>query len=380
MVLPLVLAFGTEGYLEPHDSGAWHHFGITRRAAAEAGWAQGAGTELAFAADVIDRYLWDPAWLYEGGMARVRAAREIAPALRTLHMDDLTTPELVEASFERVLTGTRVAIRWCAEAAGEHAVAAVRGVVGFALHCVQDFYSHSTWINAPQRRGITWDERIDAGVEYADLEVGRYQVRGAPRHGAIGLAGPGRAAVRIPLRGGIGVPAGIAGIGRGVTLDSRWQAPTGVRTRGIAHEVSGEEAFEMASELAERHSARWLRELALEAQALGLDALWERVMHDDDGGAHAQSRVAQDPRLRPHLFLGAGASAGREPDPDAWFLRVTARRRDGQATSRVLGPFPAAGGRLAQDVTDGARAVARHPSVVGAWAFRRGGSADLLRL
>lgn len=259
-------------------------------------------------------------------------------------------------------------------------MAAVRGVVGFALHCVQDFYSHSTWINAPERRTVTWDEREVAGViRYPDLEVGRYQVRGAPRHGAIGLAGPGRAAVRIPLRGGVGVPAGIAGIGRGLTLDSRWQAPTGVRTRGIEAEVTGEEAFEIVSELAERHSVQWLRDLAEHAQRCGLGALWERVMHDDDGGASAQAHVAQDPRLRPHLFLGAGASAGREPDQDAWYLRVTAQRH-GRPTSRVLGPFPASDAPLAQVVTPGARTAAAHPAVVAAWAFRRGSHPALLRV
>lgn len=369
-LLPLVTpAFGADAILAPsHDLDAWHHRRLTLLAAREAGWSEAAAQELARHADGIDRMLFNPVWIAAGGPRRIWGSAVGRWANEQIHFDDLTSPGLVAAAWERYLGGARCALRWAATHPRTEAVAIVRCAVGLTLHAVQDFYAHSTWIDDPARRDITWQEAEGA---HADLRTGTWALPATPRHGGFGLRSRERPIpVELRLRGRCVLPRGVAGASAGITLDSRWQAPIAVRERGI--ELDGDAAFACAATLALRSSRQVLDLLAADAAALGDDvaSLWDEA---SGGAAHPDPIAAlEDPALMPQPFLAAGAAPGVEPDRDAWFVRVGAAGPHasrwsvgGRAT--WFGPLR----RLPR------RAV---PSALSAVAFRRGRAPEVVLL
>ena len=225
--LAVMPAFGSESYLAPWPAPeVWHHEGLTRDAAEAAGFSRAAGGEIAFHATYIDHYLVNPLWRLRGGLARVRAARAIRDDLATLHFDDLPTPEAVTAAWQRYLGGTVAALLWAENAwrqgrpgagAGADAVASARQVIGLGLHAVQDFASHSTWINHPDRRTATWREWSAAGGEIADLTTGAVESQGSVRHGDLGLRRAGWHPAAVPLRWGIATPAWLTAHSPGIS-------------------------------------------------------------------------------------------------------------------------------------------------------------------
>ena len=74
-------------------------------------------------------------------------------ALTALHFDDLTSTAQVRSVWRRILGGTVAGLVWAAE---HDDVAAARHVIGCGLHSIQDFYSHSNWVDAADRRTRTW--------------------------------------------------------------------------------------------------------------------------------------------------------------------------------------------------------------------------------
>lgn len=336
ILLGLTPAFGADAILAPAgDLDAWHHRRLTQLAALEAGWSEPAAIELGRHADAIDRMIFNPFWIMAGGPRRAWGAHAAREVNRKVHFDDLPVADLVSAAWQRHIDGARVAVRWAATLAEGDDVRVVRCAVGLLMHAVQDFYSHSTWIDRPDRRSLTWQETSDhSGVLSAS-----HVLASDPRHGEFGLRGR-RLAIpaRIPLRGRLALGPAVAGLSEGITLDSRWQAPLGAATRGIA--LDGDAAFEVAAHLAQRSARQVLHALALDAEQAGLGGLWQRA---SAGEAAADPLAAlEDVALMPQEFLAAGVEPGREPDPDAWFLRLSTRHRPGRLPGgriRSLGPF-----------------------------------------
>lgn len=192
LVMPALLPmFGAEAMLAPApDAAIWHHEGITKAAAHEAGLSKGAGANLAFQADAIDQYLHSPFWLLAGGLRRVRAIRRRRSAWETLHFDDLADGEAVAAEWERISGGAVCGVVWAATSAlpREVRLRAAEHVIGLGMHAIQDFYSHSTWIDEPERRALTWqDERARARRqegEFPDVLTGSY-LHETPSGGAV---------------------------------------------------------------------------------------------------------------------------------------------------------------------------------------------------
>ena len=187
----LLPMFGAEAMLAPApDAAIWHHEGITKAAAHEAGLSKGAGANLAFQADAIDQYLHSPFWLLAGGLRRVRAIRRRRSAWETLHFDDLADGEAVAAEWERISGGAVCGVVWAATSAlpREVRLRAAEHVIGLGMHAIQDFYSHSTWIDEPERRALTWqDERARARRqegEFPDVLTGSY-LHETPSGGAV---------------------------------------------------------------------------------------------------------------------------------------------------------------------------------------------------
>lgn len=153
-------AFGADAILAPADDlTAWHHRRLTQEAAREAGWSAPAATELGRFADGIDRILFNPIWIAAGGPRRIWGAHMARAANHLLHFDDLPSDDLVSSAWERYVGGAKVALRWAATLPEGDAIRVVRCAVGLLMHAVEDFYSHSTWIDDPLRRETTWWRR-----------------------------------------------------------------------------------------------------------------------------------------------------------------------------------------------------------------------------
>jgi hypothetical protein len=182
----LMPAFGGEDPLagavpDPNRPGrtmagtGWYHELITREAARDAGtWSvpppnltgenaqligPTAADALAWHADYLDSYLYSPLWWFGptsgGGWDRFVVAMMQRDDLAALHFDDLTSSAQVRSVWRRILGGTVAGLVWAAEHDG---VGAARHVIGCGLHSIQDFYSHSNWVDAADRRSRTWFE------------------------------------------------------------------------------------------------------------------------------------------------------------------------------------------------------------------------------
>lgn len=175
------------------DSG-WYHELITRAGAVSAGWLGpgGAGGNpgwsaadaVAWHADYVDSYLYNPLWWFGptsgGGPARLGAALMARSELVKLHFDDLASTVQIRRMWQRYLGGTVAALVWAAE---HDDVDAARNAIGCGLHAMQDFYSHSTWVDAAGRRALTW-------FEAATPPPVRRPWPGVPLHRPLELAAP----------------------------------------------------------------------------------------------------------------------------------------------------------------------------------------------
>ena len=194
----LMPAFGGEDPVagavpDPNDSDkfvagtGWYHELITREAARATGtWAVSpenltgenalligptAADALAWHADYLDSYLYSPLWWFGptsgGGWNRFLVALMQRDDLAALHFDDLTSTAQVRTVWRRILGGTVAGLVWAAE---HDDVAAARHVIGCGLHSIQDFYSHSNWVDTAERRARTWfDAAMVPGTQVLPL-------------------------------------------------------------------------------------------------------------------------------------------------------------------------------------------------------------------
>jgi hypothetical protein len=189
-LFPLVAVTATPlfGGEDPVLGNPWHHEVVTRQAAKQVGFAVPAADELAWHADYVDSYLYNPLWWAPGGVPRLKASLASGPMLATLHFDDLFSPDQVHTMWRRYTSGTLAGLVW---AWHRDDVAAARNIVGASLHALEDFYSHSNWLDDPARRTVTYLKMPEADRRAVPLFTGSYekaQHRGMLPHGKPGPA------------------------------------------------------------------------------------------------------------------------------------------------------------------------------------------------
>jgi hypothetical protein len=371
--LPL---FGGEDPLGPAPDGDnWHHEGLTRRAARRAGWSAAAENAVAFHADYVDSYLYNPLWWLNpgdgGGVDRLRVVMSSRADLVKVHFDDLFAPDAVGAMWRRYLSGTVCGLLWLArqDVDRDSKVAMAHNLVGVSLHALQDFESHSNWIDDPARRPHTWFDIDPADRASLSLWTGSYELEdhlGVKPHGAYDFAcslfnklgGIGRDLLRVachaaspfagsPLCGALGrcdedepisppelagveLPDGVVSVKPGINVDNHWMAVVGADQRGI--ELSGDQAFELAYELAFRTSCQWLHLLDHTMERAGLDAFWADVKTHGTVPERYTKDVAPWERLDqlPYRFISTGPYPPDldPPDTDGWYLRLSVATAD----------------------------------------------------
>ena len=339
---------GEDPFVKGPAGDNWHHEGLTRRGAAMAGWTAPAINALAFHADYVDSYLYFPPWWLDprqgGGRSRLQAVWSSRDELKKLHFDDLNTPDQVAHMWQRYFSGTVAGLLWAATSEQDERVriSMAHNVIGCSLHAVQDFYSHSNWIDDASRRTRTWHDVPDRDRARMPVWTGTYETADHAGHAPHGeflylcalfenLPSAGKrlmdaiCASWSPLSGtslceaydacedGVQIPTPAALRSRvppflrdklvfvkpGINLDSRWQAALGAEERDLdlsgaeaaldadararLEGVSGTErtglvAFETAYALAARASCQWLRALE-DVIAPRHPAFWAAVKH-----------------------------------------------------------------------------------------------------
>lgn len=171
-ILSSAHAFGGENLLSSKWRD-WHHNTLTRYAAQSAGFFRtGAGesleeegvdspaAEIAWHADFIDSYAYNPLYWALRGPAGYAAATAAHPELIKLHFDDLTAMTQVRDQYFQYTTGTVAGLLWAKSlfesGQRERGIAIARHLLGISLHALQDFYSHSSWVDDPTRGQNTW--------------------------------------------------------------------------------------------------------------------------------------------------------------------------------------------------------------------------------
>jgi hypothetical protein len=92
----------------------------------------------------------------------------------------------VHTMWRRYTSGTLAGLIWAWQ---NKDVGAARNIVGASLHALEDFYSHSNWLDAPERRTKTYLDLSVADREKVPLFTGSYELpdhRGMLPHGKPG--------------------------------------------------------------------------------------------------------------------------------------------------------------------------------------------------
>ncbi|MEQ9314905.1 MAG: hypothetical protein RLN72_03575, partial [Henriciella sp.] len=193
----------------------WHHENITYRALTgkEAPYdnppvkfSTQAAEAIAWHADYIDSYLYNPVFWAEGAVdafkaeedeyqtsayKRTKAALVGFEDLAKLHFDDTFSNSGLQSNWERYAMGTLIGLVWASELPEEEGIAAGHHILGVSFHAVQDFYSHSSWETDTRHRCLTYFETPKTVRDGLSLFSGAYEkpISGAPaHHGAYSLS------------------------------------------------------------------------------------------------------------------------------------------------------------------------------------------------
>jgi hypothetical protein len=348
----------------------WHHRDLTIRALTalkDQGWTAGARSAIAWHADMIDSYLYNPLWwvqgVPDGGMHRFKVAVATEEHLKNLHFDDLTSLDQIETMWRRYLAGTLAGLTWASEQPGDDGVAAAHNIIGVSLHAIQDFFAHSNWVDEPARRGTTWFDRSSLSQPY--LYTGTYEHQehhGIKHHGMVSLPcsvlrqGPVNELMKLaasplspfqklpvvlqwkkcadavtaqPTVLGVPLPKGVVYLDPpGIALDSTWQAAIAHKLRDLPDRdtCTPAQLFQAAKDSALATSIAWLTLLDESMRGSDMEQFWARVKSKKTGLNDEQ--FEQYHRF-PYQFL----SAGPYPPPaheqaDEWYLRVRVRTAD----------------------------------------------------
>ena len=370
--------FGGEDPLAPAPNGDnWHHEGLTRRAAQAAGWNQTAENALAFHADYVDSYLYNPLWWLDitngGGWDRLRVVMSSQADLVNVHFDDLFDTESVLATWRRYLSGTVAGLLWVEhqDVSGREKVSMAHNLVGVSLHAIQDFYSHSNWINDEKRR-TTFFNIADAQRRRTELWTGSYETPerfGVHHHGKYlfactvlnNVGSVGRGMLRVMCHAaspfaksaicqwvkecneaesinpdevaGIDLDPtnGVLWVKPGINVDSTWQAPLGAQERGFDRS-EGLVLFRLAYNLAYRTSCEWLHMLDHIMEAKDMQSFWNEVKTTGIAtGDYLSDRAPYENfNQLPYRFISTGQypPTPNERDADQWYVRLTVATAD----------------------------------------------------
>lgn len=308
----------------------WYHEQLTLASAQREGWSVGAAADLAWYARRIDDYLYNPLWRL-GGRWRRHSVRLVGPLLKNLHFDDLSTNEQVVRLWQRYTSGTAAAVIFAWK---RDDIPAARNAIGVSLHAMQDFYSHSNWVDEPERRVAGWPELSVAARNGQGLWTGSFEwapTAGTRPHGALRFGpawahSPGSDVHPARLLGSSWL-AQLVRAEPGIALDSRWQSRVGLRERGVT-DVSGDELFSVALRLARNTGAAWLSRLGEVMTSVGGGDFWRRVSLGHSY-LSACRRQFEDPSQLPFAFPAFGAYPPVEDEGrDQTCLRLLLRSAD----------------------------------------------------
>lgn len=177
-------AFGFGGE-DIYNGSPWHHEDITIFALSgddeyypnSAKFSAGAAESIAWHADNIDSYLYNPLFWAKGGADRDRTKAALVgfSDLAKLHFDDTFTNTGIQANWERYAAGTLIGLYWASLQGSNGDVAAAQSILGVSFHAVQDFYSHSSWVTDPGRRCHTYFQTSKDYRDNAPLYTGAYE-------------------------------------------------------------------------------------------------------------------------------------------------------------------------------------------------------------
>ena len=363
---PVGHAFSGE---DPLFGSPWYHEEISEKGAKSAGFSPAAADSLGWNADYLDSYLYSPIWWAKGAKAgpggalhRFRISLMTGPELEKLHFDDLFSAPRVHQTWQRYSMGAFAGLMWASET---NDVAAAHNVLGASLHAMQDFYSHSNWIDDPKRRPLTYMEMTLAERNRVPLYTGAYELplqTGIKSHGkflpaaaiyrqpgvkqvmeaacsAISPLSNGEmcAQYKLAMQGKSVTPTAVLGLEAkyipksivvlappGIALDNKWVAPVGVKQRGLT-DIDAPKAFQTAYDLAEQQSAQWLTLMGKAMDKAGKGDFWNLVKNRGTSDAQREAQYEEYGRL-PYMFLAAGPY--HRGNPDGVYLRLKIKTAD----------------------------------------------------
>ena len=293
-------SFGAE---DPLNTRTYYHNSLSKAAALQAGFRNKPAEAIAWSADYLDSYLYNPVfWLDPtkgGGFNRMKAALANRDELIKLHFDDLRNVDQIEHLWNRYLTGTVAGLVWAWKTNNRDAAL---HIIGVSLHAVQDFYAHTNWVDNPVRRGTTWFSASDRLRRNRILYSGTYERpdrRGLKPHGKFlpacsVLSAPFLKQAFRPLclaisplsnrkfcdywrrcKNAQSVQPNVLGVQvphylsyiepPGIALDSKWQSAIAAKVRHVPDLLgkadAGQILFSSASRLAAWASFEWLKTL-----------------------------------------------------------------------------------------------------------------------
>ena len=354
--------FGGENLLE----GEFYHETISKEACSAVGFSDESSADIAWHTDYTDSYIYNPKFWVSTfpDNRRFIAAMSIRDSLKKLHFDDLFDSVDIMSTRYRYLRGCLVGLHWAAEVYADPSLApsvdpigAAHNLLGVTLHALQDFYSHSNWIDDSTRRSKIFCEMLPAeNIWNTYLYTGYYEKKNTVKpHGkpliictlseldscvdsvlgfyCSGLL-PSASSTDVCKEydgcdegkdangGGIWVPLKDFPVyfKPGINLDNKWQSDFGVQVRGISDELKGEDAFNIAKDLATEESKEWLRSAGKIVRDWGHSEFWDEI----------QNRRSMKPRENqfekfdhfPFQFITAGDYSQRN-STEGYYLRVT---------------------------------------------------------
>lgn len=349
---PNVYSFSGE---DPVNGNPWYHELMTKTGSSEAGFTTDASATIAWHADYVDSYLYNPLFWAQGGLDRYKVSLATAKDLSKLHFDDLFSTDRVMQMWNRHMSGTIIGLLWALE---HNDVAAAQHVIGVSCHVLQDLYSHSNWMDDPSRRTRTWFEVSEVEKRSVHLWTGYYEQpaeTGILPHGKIAPACvildqsdamDALCSAFSPLnttslcleydrckQGLTDRPESVLGIPvpentiyfapPGIALDSKWTSRIAIMVRNINEPgLTGDSLFNMAVTLATRTTTQWLSVLqqVITAEAGG-SAFWTKLKTESTWDLRTAQFEAYNKRYFQFLTSGPYPPESNSED-NGYYLRL----------------------------------------------------------
>jgi hypothetical protein len=346
---------------DPINGNPWYHEVMTKEGSAKAGFDTAAGASLAWHADYVDSYLYNPLFWVQGGLSRYKVSLATEKELAKLHFDDLFSTDRVSQMWYRHMSGTIIGVLWALE---NNDVAAAQHVVGISCHVLQDLYAHSNWMDEKWRREKTWFEVSAAEKKATFLWTGYYEQPaslGILPHGKIApecavlpksdvldaicsayspfnalsvCQAYDRCAQGITDKPsellGVSIPSNVIYFAPpGIALDSKWTSRIGMIVRGIIEPgLTGEMLFDQTRTLATRTTTQWLTilENIMATQAGGKD-FWNMVKSNSTWSVKEAQFETYNKQYFSFLTAGPYPPASKSSD-DGYYLKLRLKTGD----------------------------------------------------